>query len=293
MPLPESMLNTRSEYAVTFYTDPDGMFQLVREVTYSRSINVKDHVHAAYEIYLLVSGRTTAYVEGASFTLRPGDLLVVNRRELHRFIYRTDSPMDRIKLYFVPEYIVSYQPTSYGMLDFLERRRMGESNLLRAEIVVKLGILELVKALESTANENLADTPLLLRAQFLQLIVLLNRAFRKSGVLMAQTGAHQDRILVTLAYLNEHLAEPIVLDRLAEVACISKYHLCRVFRSNTGFTVHEYVLHKRIQWAKELLLEGRSALETCHLVGFNDYSNFYRNFKMITKVTPQQFQKVL
>jgi AraC-like DNA-binding protein/mannose-6-phosphate isomerase-like protein (cupin superfamily) len=289
---PSGMHTVPPEQAVAFFADPGGGLDYTHELT-PTGLMVVDHVHASYEVYLLVSGDVTAYVEGRSYLLGPGDLLAMNRKELHRFVCGSRAPYDRIKILFVPEYVADFQVEGCGLLDFLERRKMGEDNCLRAGMVRERGIDAKILEIERSIRQGLPDTPLMVRAQFVELLVLLNRAFRRSGAVPASSGPHHDRILAVLTYLNGHMDEPVVLDRIAKEACMSKYHLCRVFRRHTGFTIHEYVLHKRVHRAKELLAQGRSALEACHGSGFNDYSSFYRDFRRIARVSPRDFVKAL
>jgi len=56
--------------------------------------------------------------------------------------------------------------------------------------------------------------------------------------------------------------------------------------------LHEYIIFKRVARAKKLLMEGKSVTETCHLSGFNDYSNFIRTFKRTVGISPGKYSKI-
>jgi len=56
-------------------------------------------------------------------------------------------------------------------------------------------------------------------------------------------------------------------------------------------TVGEYIAYKRILKAKELLIRGTPVLETCHAVGFRDYSNFYKTFRRLEGVSPREYKQ--
>lgn len=99
------------------------------------------------------------------------------------------------------------------------------------------------------------------------------------------------KINAILAYINENLNQRITLDELEMAFFINKYHLCHIFRQNTGFSILEYISYKRIMKAKEMLAEGQSATEVAAQVGYSDYSTFFRAFKNIVGVSPNKYKK--
>lgn len=60
----------------------------------------------------------------------------------------------------------------------------------------------------------------------------------------------------------------------------------KVFRKATGTTVFDYLLHKRITAAQQLLITGYSAQEAASQAGFGDYSSFYRAYTRINGHSP-------
>ena len=73
---------------------------------------------------------------------------------------------------------------------------------------------------------------------------------------------------------------------------VSPYHLAHVFREETGYTVKQYVLLKRVYHAKNLLVHsGMSVSEAAAAVGFNSTNNFIRAFKSSEGMTPGGFRK--
>ena len=87
-------------------------------------------------------------------------------------------------------------------------------------------------------------------------------------------------------YLNANIEKAISLDRLATKFFISKYHLCRAFKKHSGTSVHSYMNHKRIMYAKQLIEGGETASGAAERVGFGDYSAFYRAYVKIVGKSP-------
>lgn len=90
-------------------------------------------------------------------------------------------------------------------------------------------------------------------------------------------------------YIHANIDKKVSLDALAAVADISPFHFVRMFKISTGETPHQKVMDIRIKVASELLLTGRSQLDTAIACGFVDQSHFSRTFKKHYGITPRQF----
>lgn len=78
----------------------------------------------------------------------------------------------------------------------------------------------------------------------------------------------------------------------AREANLSKYHFIRAFRSETGKTPYNYLLDRKINKAKKLLIEtDRTITEICFLCGFINHSHFTSTFKKKTSMSPSLFRK--
>ena len=86
--------------------------------------------------------------------------------------------------------------------------------------------------------------------------------------------------------MNSNFRKDVSLDRLARRFFVSKYHLCRAFKEYSGISVHAYVNHKRIIFAKSLIESGMTASGAAEKVGFGDYSAFYRAYVKILGKSP-------
>lgn len=94
------------------------------------------------------------------------------------------------------------------------------------------------------------------------------------------------------AYISEHFAEPITVSQLAALAGLSDYHFIRIFKKQTGFTPHEYLLNTRINTARYLLKNSRLPVkEICFSTGFSCESVFCGAFKRIEGMTPAQYRE--
>lgn len=93
------------------------------------------------------------------------------------------------------------------------------------------------------------------------------------------------------AYMVLHLGEDISLAALAAAACISRFHFARLFRARTGFSPMAYVMHLRLERAREMLArEDHCIADTAATLGFYDQSHFARTFRRVHGIPPQVFR---
>jgi transcriptional regulator GlxA family with amidase domain len=92
-------------------------------------------------------------------------------------------------------------------------------------------------------------------------------------------------------YIEAHISEKIELPMLATIANLSTYHFAREFKRSTGITPHSYLVHKRVERAKEMLARTDYSLtEIALATGFSDQSHLARHFRNIVGSTPKQFR---
>src|ERR1700730_3741749 len=95
-------------------------------------------------------------------------------------------------------------------------------------------------------------------------------------------------------YIEEHLAEPISLARLAQLVRLSLYHFCRAFKQSFGVPPHRYHHIRRIERAKSLLAKPACSVTEIGLtVGFSETSSFTAAFRKSTGSTPSAYRRGL
>jgi AraC-like DNA-binding protein len=100
------------------------------------------------------------------------------------------------------------------------------------------------------------------------------------------------RLKRALEYIDANLAEPITLGDLAAVTRLSSMHFAAQFRVSTGIRPHEYLLRRRIERARDLLLQHDSSIADIALsVGFQTQSHFTTVFKRFMGDTPHQWRR--
>ena len=114
-------------------------------------------------------------------------------------------------------------------------------------------------------------------------------------ILLAET-QRKSRIRLDLSevqsYIDRHYHEPISLETVAQQFFVSKEHLSRSFKSQTGENLSDYIVKKRMEKARELIVQdGISIKNAAELAGYVDLAYFYRVFKKHFGVTPGELRK--
>jgi AraC family transcriptional regulator len=124
-------------------------------------------------------------------------------------------------------------------------------------------------------------------------IALLRKYGQTSSALVPlKGGLSQPRLKQVLAYIEENLDREIRLQKLADRAGLSAFHFARSFRQSLGATPHQYIVQRRVQRAKELLLRPEWNIEqVASATGFAGASQFSRVFRQSVGVTPTEWRR--
>ena len=100
------------------------------------------------------------------------------------------------------------------------------------------------------------------------------------------------RILPVLRYINRNISQPLSIDTLADIACVSRQHIIRLFKQNFNQTPMQFITRKKVEYAElQLLTTEKQVKNVAYDLGFNDYSYFIRLFRKQTGHTPAAYRK--
>lgn len=250
------------------------------------------HHHDFYECYLFLSGNVTYLIEGKSYPLTPGDIVLVNSKELHQAsINAKDSAYDRLVLWINPTFLSELSTETTDLTKCFESP--NRKNVLRVDYEWQQNIRILMNKLIALERFTGIGQELLYKAYITELMVYINNLTFNEEVRLDVEGNRNNLIEQLLEYINNHIDEDITLDELSEQTYLSKFHLSREFKKHTGTTLHRYILQKKLIAAKELILKELPITHVYEQCGFGDYSNFFRAFKNEYGMTPKQYYEAM
>ncbi len=266
-----------SEYSKTGYlTDSYKIFHIKDK----EKIQFDFHYHDFHKILIHISGNVSYCIEGRSFLLMPGDIVLVGAGEVHRPVLLDDSTYERVIIYLSREYLENYQAEDSLSLCFDTALRQ-HTPVLRLGAIQE-GLKNSINTLISTLSDTEYAKKLHQQLSLLEFLIQLNRAIIKDGFEYISSTASDDKLLRILDYINQNLTEDLTVDSIADKFYLSRYHLMHIFKAHTGYTLGSYISTKRLLLAREMINSspsGHTIAEICYLCGFKSYSAFLRAYK--------------
>ncbi len=258
---------------------------------------IGEHEHPFGELVLVRQGRGVHRVRGWEYPLGPGDVFYVpvghahaypDVDELHVMIFDFDPA---IYLHQVQE--LTLMPGALGLFgpDWPPNLLYhGQKSVfcvhLQGEAWAQAESLaeSLLRSCEHDSPERHTEV----RAWFALLIVCLCRYYPEH---VLPTGTRNVPLAKALAYIEDHYADALTLDALSGAACTSRSSLQRAFRKHLACTPMEYVMRRRIDRARELLLfTDMSMTAIGESTGFTDSNHFSRCFRRYAGESPRMYR---
>lgn len=246
------------------------------------------HYHDFYKILILISGNVNYVVEGKACQLKPYDMVLVNRNEIHRPEVDEKEPYERVVFYISQEYLEKHKTKEYDLAFCFAEAMKQESCVARLPALLNTRVMEIISQIEENGRKERYADGLYANVLFMEFMILLNRACMEGECSFRHQVVYNQKMIDLLQYINGHLCEELSIDELAEHIFISKYHMMRQFKEETGYTIHQYITEKRVLRAKAMMQAGISATQACYACGFKDYSTFSRAFKNRMEKSPTE-----
>lgn len=243
------------------------------------------HYHDFHKVVIFLSGKVTYHIEGKAYHLKPWDILLVSRHAIHKSEIDASVPYERFILW------IKNDIPNKQLLQCFQKASDRSYNLVRLNSSLQEKLKDVLFELEASARSEAFGKDILTQALFQEFMVYLNRIFlEKQYIFDKKSHSYDSQIANILKYINHHLGEDLSVDALASRHYISKYHLMRKFKEETGYTLHNYVINKRLLQARTLISEGTPILKAAHESGFAEYSTFSRAYRKQFGKAPSEEQ---
>ena len=251
------------------------------------------HVHHECEIYYLLEGEGTYFIDSVSHPVMAGSLVIINKSQIHRSCFKTCDYHHRILVELQTEHFEASIQAMCGLSlgDFFQERK-GVYQLKKEHQPYMKNLLATMLAEVKSKHQRFE---VMIAMKLAELAIYLSRpenlasSFLKSEKAQTETSAI---VTEAMAHIHGQLSSPLSLESIASHLFINKSYLSRVFKETTSMTVHEYINIQRVQEAKRLFETTDLAPgEIAQQIGYNTASYFERVFKKHTEVTPLKYQQ--
>jgi len=256
----------------------------------------KWHYHQEVELVHIIKGSGKQFIGDDIHHFKPDDMILLGANLPHlwhsdkKFLQKNATQkVEAIVIHFMPDCFGAHffgLPENMEIAKLLSKAEQG----IRIKSNTRKTVSELMRQLLTASGSN----RILLLLQILQTIARSRhtKTACSKGLQYAFSPSETDRLNTIYQYILDNFSKDIPLEEIAKVANISPHSFCRYFKSRIKKTFSKFLLEVRIGHAGKLLAETNKPVATiCYESGFNNFSNFNRHFKTITKKTPLEYRK--
>lgn len=246
------------------------------------------HTHDFYEIALCKNGNAQHLADKQRFNIQRGDITIIppGVRHCPVGLQSMTKPYKRI-IFFINAAFLEKQLSTWPFYEkhreLFEKPRHFQTIGTTHEKLWKYfddGIIE--EDIENPYSDS-----------FLCGIVLclLSKLMEATDSTLSPTIKSKKELFENIiSYVEEHISEKIILSDIINQFHVSKSNINKLFQDTLGCSFHEYVIQTRLDEAKNLLQKNENLDTIAEMVGFGDYSNFYRTFKKEYNMTPSEYR---
>lgn len=273
----------------------ENSFSLRKDV--SANFDTTWHYHPELELHYIKQGEGIRFIGDNISNFSSDEMLLLGENLPHTWkshdAYlqpQSELAVETTVMHFLPnclgqEFLLL--PESYQLTQLIEKAKnglliYGETKwkllaLLEATYkAVNLERISLFLAILNTLAETKEYEP-----------ITSSHAFYQSNQL------ETDRLNQIYTYTLKHYMNNISLTEIASLSCLSITSFCRYFKMMTNKTYTDFLTEIRVSYACKLLIENKSlTVESVGIeTGFNNASNFFRQFKKMVGITPKAYRK--
>lgn len=237
----------------------------------------KVHYHSRFEVYYLRKGVCWYFIDSKSYRLTSGDIALIPAGIIHKTNYETET-YSRSLFYcedsYIPESVRDLLPS---LPYFSGTGPVAEK------------ISQIFAAIQKEHDEPDTFSQDILRSKAAELFLLIARESR------AEQPQKEESPIVEKAvrYIQTHYMEAVTLQDVAKECFVSREHLSRSFKKETGFGFNEYLNVYRLKRANSMLKEDSKSrvAEVALTCGFSDSNYFSKQYKKMFGISPNKSRK--
>ncbi|NOU71997.1 helix-turn-helix domain-containing protein [Paenibacillus sp. LMG 31458] len=259
------------------------------------------HCHQGMEFLYVHQGTGQIVVNSKVYTIQSGTFLYLQPYQLHHIQVevRPDAPFERTIISLEPSIFEPYFASFPHLNAYFQHLWKNE---LEEQVLQQIDNNSFISQLFQHHHAGFSKYQLDAKQQNFALLLLQifqflyakgfgNPIENGNGLNPQRQLRYSEKIM---NWLEGHYADEISLDTLADHLHISKYYVSRIFKQETGATLMDYILARRIRQACLLLITSNKGIEQISIeVGMNNFPYFCQAFKKLVGTTPMKYRKKL
>lgn len=276
-------------FVLSYYNNAVENFHIQKVVnTYEAK---KPHTHEYFQIYYIANGCLTHFIENNSSKLYQGDMFIIPPGVMHYISFEPNTMFYSFS--FMPDFLNQTNPNNTLVSIFL-RNLLTDKNILPKVSINSEDIFYIESIMERMLNEfNCKNFGFIeiIHSYAILLVSVLARNYFEKNTLPEYFNNSKQFVLHCVEYIENNFTDRITLDEISKRSAMSKNSFCELFYKITGHSFNSYLNICRIKKATEYIKDGYKITAIYGLCGYTDFSTFYRNFKKIIGVSPNEYKK--
>ena len=242
-----------------------------------------------YEMLYVVEGECKYVLEDKIYHLKKGDLAFTFPNSMHQIVSNQNSK--RFVCAFTNKYLKKYSSDTTNFFHIFDLMKQTSNFVISFSNKEINKVETLFYRMNQCMLSDKFGSDLQYSLSFLRIMLLLSENILNNKDINDVKYISNPIIQNVMNYVNNNFTKKITIDDIASEVALSPSYLSHFFKNNTGLSLLQFIIKKRLSFAKELLREGKSILDTSIECGFKDYSSFFRSFKKEFLITPKDYIK--
>lgn len=267
----------------------------LNEDGYHISYNIKDkttanffHYHDYYEIMIYLGNIPMQFtINEKEFWVNRGDIALVNIFEPHEFKGDLTAQTERLCLGLSPGILLNSLTVGENLTNLFSCEN-EKYPLFKTDIWNMRRYMNIINDLMNKKLDY--GEKIRKRALVLHLLAYICNDCHMSKDDLTINSKRIEVVSSIIKYVDTHLADKISLEKLAEEVNYSESYIGKIFKDVTKQPLTGYIVNKRLINAASYLREGYPIAEVSEMVGFNNYSYFFKAFKKQFGVSPMEYK---
>jgi len=246
-------------------------------------------IHEEIEIKYYYDDSCVVIIENESYQTHAGDITIVNPYEMHTNVGVGDHMGKYIILMVGMDFLDTVNQNAFNLRRMLLEEGCKFNNIIRGDERLQTIILRVADELKKEE----ALYQLVVQNLMSEFFVLLFRNYQNKKIPRSKEASTDTRVFKqiqpALEKIHNDYSQRILVDELADICNISKFHFCKIFKSVMGVTAIQYLNQYRVNIADVFLENGHLPVsKIAQYCGFNDVSYFYRCYKKVKGYYPKR-----
>lgn len=252
------------------------------------------HWHPEIELTLILEGEILYQVNDNSCLLKAGEGLFCNTNVLHAGRHGNSADCSYLSVTFHPRLLYGYNNSMMQnrYMEGILRDPELASIHFKPEVDWQKKVLEQIRKIQRLSADKAEASELKIQIALMEIWLLIYEHVEPGAEEQSGQDRDTERIRCIMVYIQEHYAEKITLEELAEQIHLCRSESCRLFKRYMNASIFDYLLDYRVERSLPLLRDDR--LDVTQIAGMTGFSNpayFAKIFRRKMGCTPFQYRR--